>query len=1150
MKKMLSVVLSLLMAFSLFSGFGATASAEVPDGYTAISSGEELRTAIAADAAGKYYLTQDIEISQPIASFSGHLIGDAANPPTVSLTISDTGNKEVGLFRKVKGAVVIKNIQLAGSVTATGSALNVGALVGDFEATTTSSELVNIVSRADVTASTAGNAYVGGLFGGEANIPVQGKMSGLINYGTVNAENCTGYACIGGIGGTFAGWGSSSVLDGCKNFGTVSGSKTIGGIRVGGIIGQFKNYALNGTIAITNCYNGGTVVGGAQSGGIAGELMKGAKLTNCYNTGDVDADVGNLNKDIGGLIGNLTANGIEIKVTNCYNLGTVAGRRGVKPFLGQMTLSADNGNPFTNCGYLDESGTTSPLPGVEPKTVEELLTLEGILEEAKIALEQYDRPYLLADAGMEGGWMEPAFNKNILNYELALPDGLESLPELSYTLETPSRATASAEHASAFDGVTTVTITAEDGRKKVYTFTIKKYSEMGIEEGAYFGADTPVFTPDSLEGGQQITAAAAVSNKTPSPKSAALILVASRKNTVIAGAMQNEGTFKTGRKTLQTSLTLPDDLTDVNVTAFVVNNTQEFKLLSEPASFADNAAESYTASADPVSVSFKDLKNSILTMSGTPGKAEANYAAIALYPGKTINFTENMEDTFAVLTTVKTNAQGSYGIDIGMKGESGEYNFLLFDCETGVSLPEEGYPFYFASLSDRENMVKSLYAQTGADGLVSIMDLANTESDCVKLLGLDASPFTKKELTPASFGKVLLNVMKENMPAEEEMLERFTEQYNLSVLIEKLNQELIEDISAYQKEFELSESSLKEYNGLTAAQKKTVSTVKMAKNSFVRTKDIDPILKEKSVLTMLEEAPSAMAMTRLIGQYADYLDLPSAELTKYKGFNSPTKSKAAEKLLNRSYSKLSDFANAFAEAVKNTSSSGSGTGTGTGTGTGGNRGTTGNNVSIPVNNGQTRPNLNDITGEKPLKFQDLDGFDWAKEAIRKLYQSGVISGVTETSFEPAREIAREEFVKLAVGLLKTNETASDLPFSDADSNAWYAPYLKKAVAAGLTEGKEDGTFGIGENLTREDMAVLANRLLQKLQVSSKEDGEAFADDDAIAQYAKEAVSQLRALGIVNGVGENTFEPKRLVTRAEAVQVIYNLLSLETEGEKE
>jgi hypothetical protein len=72
------------------------------------------------------------------------------------------------------------------------------------------------------------------------------------------------------------------------------------------------------------------------------------------------------------------------------------------------------------------------------------------------------------------------------------------------------------------------------------------------------------------------------------------------------------------------------------------------------------------------------------------------------------------------------------------------------------------------------------------------------------------------------------------------------------------------------------------------------------------------------------------------------------------------------------------------------------------------------------------------------------------------------------------------------------------------------------------------------------MATMTARALEALSLEYAENGELFADDADIADYAKAPVKMMKSLGIINGVGENKFEPNGVSTRAMAAKVIYEM----------
>ena len=71
-------------------------------------------------------------------------------------------------------------------------------------------------------------------------------------------------------------------------------------------------------------------------------------------------------------------------------------------------------------------------------------------------------------------------------------------------------------------------------------------------------------------------------------------------------------------------------------------------------------------------------------------------------------------------------------------------------------------------------------------------------------------------------------------------------------------------------------------------------------------------------------------------------------------------------------------------------------------------------------------------------------------------------------------------------------------------------------------------------------AHVDNIVLEKLTVKDTENK--FADDGKIAPYAKEAVYALRDAGIINGVSDTEFAPKKNATRAEAAVMLYRFMN--------
>lgn len=180
-----------------------------------------------------------------------------------------------------------------------------------------------------------------------------------------------------------------------------------------------------------------------------------------------------------------------------------------------------------------------------------------------------------------------------------------------------------------------------------------------------------------------------------------------------------------------------------------------------------------------------------------------------------------------------------------------------------------------------------------------------------------------------------------------------------------------------------------------------------------------------------------------------------------------------------------------------------------------------------------------------LPFNDLADVKWAEESIVNLVNLNIISKSEDNKFNPQDNTKREEIVKMIVVALGLYNENAEADFTDVAKNAWFYKYAASAKDANLVTGNDLGEFMAGKYLTREDVATMIWRALKQKGYTADAEYELFADDESISQYAKEAVYQMRNLGIINGMGDNSFAPKSNVTRAQAAKIIYETVRMVT-----
>ncbi|USB33946.1 pullulanase [Paenibacillus sp. YPG26] len=177
-------------------------------------------------------------------------------------------------------------------------------------------------------------------------------------------------------------------------------------------------------------------------------------------------------------------------------------------------------------------------------------------------------------------------------------------------------------------------------------------------------------------------------------------------------------------------------------------------------------------------------------------------------------------------------------------------------------------------------------------------------------------------------------------------------------------------------------------------------------------------------------------------------------------------------------------------------------------------------------------------------FADVPASHWASAAVKSLTAKQVVTGVTDTKYQPNSNVSRAEFTALltrALGL-QTEEHAA---FADVKPGAWYAAYVNAAVKAGIVNGRSKDTFAPNATISREEMAVMLIRALEVKQgkkVDAAASAQAFTDASKISSWAASYVDTAANLELVQGKGSNQFDPQGFMTRAESAQVIYKLLA--------
>ena len=178
-------------------------------------------------------------------------------------------------------------------------------------------------------------------------------------------------------------------------------------------------------------------------------------------------------------------------------------------------------------------------------------------------------------------------------------------------------------------------------------------------------------------------------------------------------------------------------------------------------------------------------------------------------------------------------------------------------------------------------------------------------------------------------------------------------------------------------------------------------------------------------------------------------------------------------------------------------------------------------------------------------FTDITGH-WAADNILFAASRGLLSGTSDTTFSPDTGMTRGMFVTALGRLAGINPDSYQTgKFTDVKADAYYAPYVNWAAQTGIVEGVTATTFAPDTNINREQMAVIMKNYAAKLGYDLPQTLKAvtFADNTQISSWAKDAVKSMQQAGILTGKNENKFDPKGTATRAEVATVLRRFVEI-------
>ena len=172
--------------------------------------------------------------------------------------------------------------------------------------------------------------------------------------------------------------------------------------------------------------------------------------------------------------------------------------------------------------------------------------------------------------------------------------------------------------------------------------------------------------------------------------------------------------------------------------------------------------------------------------------------------------------------------------------------------------------------------------------------------------------------------------------------------------------------------------------------------------------------------------------------------------------------------------------------------------------------------------------------------------NWAYPGIQYCVTHGIMGGMGDGTFAPTGTTTRAQIVQILYNLEGTPAVSGTTPFTDLTAN-WYKPAILWAYQNNVVAGTSPTTFDPDQPVTREQIAVILTQymfhVLKMERTWTPADLSTFPDGAQVSSWAKEAMQDAVALGLINGTkapdGLVYLDPQGSAARQQVATILMN-----------
>lgn len=171
---------------------------------------------------------------------------------------------------------------------------------------------------------------------------------------------------------------------------------------------------------------------------------------------------------------------------------------------------------------------------------------------------------------------------------------------------------------------------------------------------------------------------------------------------------------------------------------------------------------------------------------------------------------------------------------------------------------------------------------------------------------------------------------------------------------------------------------------------------------------------------------------------------------------------------------------------------------------------------------------------------------WYEADANSAFELGLVEGVGAFRFNGNGTMSRAMALTMLYRLAAPNmEEIPTASYTDVEQDTWYTDAVNWGTYMGVVNGVGENRFNPNGAVTREQFVTMMMRLWAGDCVADL--ALEYADTEDISDYALDSVRTATALGLLTGYADNTFRPQKQLTRAEAVTLLMrHVCTIDTE----